>query len=278
MWINQHILAFGIAIEMDRKAFAEELPFVIAPDSLRFYYGPRPYTHFEIPCDGSDVSWCEFPSDLKNITKSTVDASNKFLGNHPKAVIGDLTSIDAFIAHNQHLPEIYYRGCFRHFTQDTAFDDFIRIHYDCSRKFEDVFTRNATGETFDGKTFREQISSIEMYGYYILAKMASESFGITANNAWIDSCVKPVLLNAYADDLTANTLKFMTIPESYNTWISNGDWSHINSGFIPDNDLYALYDDVMNRFVQWYSLPQSSEITAASKDMMENTSFFDKAF
>ena len=43
----QHSLATLFAYRGDVKAFEKEIPYVLVPDAIRRYCGPRQYSHFE---------------------------------------------------------------------------------------------------------------------------------------------------------------------------------------------------------------------------------------
>lgn len=271
MWLMEHLLATFLATDMDKEAFIKEAPYVALPDAIRMYTKNRQLSHFEKTSDNTGISWFEFPAEVSTINQQTVDACPKYLGDHKPAVIGDETSLDGFIKHNKHLPEDYYRGCFRHLCQDISFDNYIRKYNDCSFKHEDKFKNNLTGEAYTGAEFRKHITELEQLGYFVLAKIAKEQAGITANNAWVQSFVIPALAAIYPKELLDNTCKFLVIDETYDNLISNGDFRRIdNENTMVVKSLYELYDDVFNTFdVNYKSL-----LSLDASDAVGKTSYF----
>ena len=63
------------------KEFQDEVPYVVLPDGIRAYSGPRPISHFEKTPDGNGVSYMRFPSE---------DLPTKIPTNG-KTAIGNLT-------------------------------------------------------------------------------------------------------------------------------------------------------------------------------------------
>lgn len=272
MWLNQHILCSAMEAEMVADDFIPEIPYVVAPDALRMYYGPRQYTHFEYSPETQECSWCKFP---EVISKEAIENSEKFLTNHVKAVLGDDTNIKVFAEHNQHLPELYYRGVFNHLCQDSALDEFVRFNFDCTSKSKDIFYDKKMGKTINGQEMREIVEHLEHYGYYLLAHSVYHYFNVKADNTWIDTVIKPALLATYPAELAENTFKFMTIPEPYNSWIAAGDWSHNGAGQrFTDKEIYAPYIIAQDKFDMLYKPPASLGISPCSPEDFKETAYF----
>ena len=240
----QHTLVTLLGLRGNERELDEEIQYVLLPDAIRRYCGPRQYSHFEKSYDGKDTSWLAYPRDLKTLTKEDVEKLPKHIVSEVKpCVLGETTSIESFEEHNTHLNYRYFAGVKKHLTQDYIFDRFIREKIDCSRMYEDKFVFE--GQEYDGKGVRGLIADIENQGLYILAYMAEKSYGIKANQAWFDKHVKERLDEEYSEDLADGTYKYMKIPEVINERITNGDWSHLNDGPIPYEEYLKLYEEVI---------------------------------
>lgn len=240
----QHSLATLYGLRGNCEEFDKEIPYVLLPDAIRKYCGPRQYTHFEEASDKTDISWYKFPKTIKNIeSKEEALDTDLHLANCVPAAIGEQTHIEEFEAHNQHLSPEYYAGVKKHLTQDCIFDEFIRQQIDCSKKYEDKFTFKGT--EYDGKGIRKVIGDIENQGLYILAYMMDKSYGITTNQEWFDRHVKDVLDREYSADLAEGTYKYMHIPEELNKRITEKDWSHLNEGILPLSEYMEMYKEVI---------------------------------
>lgn len=221
---------------------------VVYPDAIRAYSGPRQYSHFEKASDGTgDSSYWKLPADMK-AGKEAVQASIASGGHMSYSVkpaaIGELTDYEAFRRHNGHLPDAMYAGVSDHLKQDMAFDDFIREKIDCSGKYEDRY-RLPNGSECDGRLTRAYISQIEQHGIYVLAHELYEKKGITADQAWFESRVKPVLNEQYGPELAEKTYSFMKISPEINGLIQAHDWSKLNDGPLPLKDYQELYGRVL---------------------------------
>ena len=233
------------------KELDDEIAYVLFPDAIRRYCGPRQYSHFEEhPTNEGEISWMEYPTDIKHVSREVMDSQNKYLSeNIQPCVLGENTHIETFEEHNKHLSPKYFAGVKKHLTQDVIFDEFIREQIDCSRKFEDkfLFKDRKTGEIqeYDGKGVRALIVDIENQGLYVLAYMIHEVYGITANQEWFDKHVKQNLDREYPQDLADGTYQYMKIPEEINRWITEGDWSHLNEGEISFEEYIKMYRKVI---------------------------------
>ena len=223
------------------KILDNEISYVLLPDAIRRYCGQRQYSHFEEHPDNKEkISWMEYPSDVKHLSKEVVDSQNKYLAeNIPSCVLGENTHIEVFEEHNRHLNPEYFAGVKKHLTQDVVFDEFIREQIDCSRKFEDKFFFK--DNCYDGKGVRSLIADIENQGVYVLAYMLHQTYGITANQEWFDKHVKRVLDREYPEDLAEGTYKYMQIPEEIDKRITEGDWTHLNDGIISFEEYVEMY-------------------------------------
>lgn len=240
----QHTLVTLMGLRGNEREVDEEIQYVLLPDAIRKYCGPRQYSHFEQAYDGSDVSWLKYPLNLKGLTKEEVERLPKHIvGDIKKCAIGETTNIDAFEEHNSHLSPRYFGGVKKHLVQDSIFDRFVREKIDCSRMYEDKFVFE--GKEYDGKGIRDVIADIENHGVYVLAYMLNKSYGITTNQEWFDKHVKARLDEEYSEELANATYGYMKIPDHINDRITNGDWSHLEEGPIPLEDYMKMYEEVV---------------------------------
>lgn len=225
------------------EKFKQEVPYVLLPDAIRKHVGPRQYSHFEKSENGNDVSWLKYPKDLKNISKDSLERAAKHLCNDIRpCVLGEETVLEAFDSHNQHLPKEYYLGVKKHLVQDRVFDKKIREWIDCKDKYDDKYIFD--GEVLDGKATRNVIADIENYGMYILAYIAYKRLGIITNQQWFDENVKPMLDNAYPQDLSDATYRYMNLKTDINEWISKRNWSHLGEGKVNFHEYIDFYENV----------------------------------
>lgn len=278
----QHSLVTLFGLNGDEKKFEEQIPFVLIPDAIRRYCGPRPYSHFEETPDGSAISFMHFPLSLRTLSKENIGNERMFLAEgYRPCVIGETTHIEKFEQVNGDLPPLYYAGVKKHLTQDVIFDKFVRegIGLDCSRRFESMYSpEETTGknigiftfsrpvkdedgeyvrdeegkikrepETLDGEGVRKLIAEFENQGLYILAYMIHKTYGITANQEWFDSHVKTALDREYSEDLANGTYQYMRIPEEIDRRITEHDWTHLEEGPIPFADYAKMYREVISQ-------------------------------
>ena len=276
----QHSLVTLCGLNGDEKKFEEQIPFVLIPDAIRRYCGPRPYSHFEENPDGSQISYMHFPGDLKTVSRENIGNEMMFLAEgYIPCVIGETTHIEKFEQVNGDLDPLYFTGVKKHLTQDVIFDDFVRegMGLDCSRRFESMYSpEETTGknigiytfyrpvkdedgnyvrtedgkikrepEVLDGEQVRKLIAEIENHGVYILAYLVEKSYGITANQEWFDRHVKTALDREYSQDLADGTYQYMRIPEEINRRITEHNWKHLEDGPIPLEDYARMYKDVV---------------------------------
>ena len=240
----QHTLVTLLGLRGNERELDEEIQYVLLPDAIRRYCGPRQYSHFEQSYDGKDTSWMKYPLNLKELSKEEVERLPKHIVSEIKpCVLGETTSIETFENHNTHLPPKYFAGAKKHLTQDFIFDRFIREKIDCSKMYDDEFEFN--GQKLDGKGVRGAIADIENHDLYVLAYMVEKTYGIKVNQEWFDKHVKARLDSEYSQDLADGTYKYMKIPDVINERITNGDWSHLNEGPLPLKDYMEMYEEVV---------------------------------
>lgn len=240
----QHAIVTLLGMRGDERELSEEIQYVLLPDAIRMYAGPRKYSHFEKSSDGKDVSWMRYPRELKSISKDTVEKADKHIVTDIKpCVLGEETDIKTFEQQNKYLPFRYFYGVKKHLTQDHIFDEFIREKIDCSRMYEDKFYFN--GQEYNGAGIRKVIADIEAHGVYVLAYMLNKTYGITPNQKWFDKHVKPVLDREYPEELAENTYKYMKIPEVIDERITAQDWGHLEMGPISLREYITMYEKVV---------------------------------
>ncbi len=240
----QHTLVTLLGLRGNERELEEEVKFILLPDAIRKYSGPRQYSHFEKTYDGKEVSWLAYPINLKTLTAEEVSNVPKYIAKDIKpCVLGEETDIKAFEEHNTHLPLKYFYGIKKHLMQDYMFDEFVREKIDCSKMYEDKFYFN--GKEYDGKGIRGVIADFENYGVYILAYILNKSYGITANQQWFDKHVKNVIEKEYPEDLSANTYKYMQIPKEIDEMITAGDWGHLEEGPLSLEEYITMYEKVI---------------------------------
>lgn len=245
----QHSLITLFANNGNEKEFNKEISYVLLPDAIRKYCGPRQYSHFETNPKNGDISWMQYPVNLKQLNKENVDQLPKHLSDDIiHCVLGEETIISSFENHNKHLPMDEYFGIKKHLVQDKLFDEWIRRQVDCTNKYDNRFVFQ--GREYDGNGVRRLMADIENQGLYILAYMNYESYGITTNQEWFDNHVKGQLDQRYSQDLSDGTYKYMTIPEDIDKMITEHDWSKLREGIIPLNTYVSLYRQVANEMVK----------------------------
>ena len=267
----QHTLVTLLALNGDEEQLRKEVPYVLLPDAIRRYLGPRQYSHFESSYDGKDVSWLKYPEDTKSMTKESLAGVEKHMVEEVKpCVLGEKTIISAFDEHNSHLNPIYFAGVKKHLTQDYIFDKFVRKNIDCSHMYEDKFIFK--GQEYDGKGIRKVIADFEAYGVYLLAYMIHEEFGITVNQEWFDKNVKTQLDKHYSADLSEGTYGYMKIPEEINKWITEHDWSHIGECSLTNADYLEMYQSVIDNMylIDSERLVREQELEASSNGSKKN--------
>lgn len=266
----QHTLVTLMGLRGNERELDEEVQYVLLPDAIRKYCGPRQYSHFEQAYDGSDVSWFKYPLMLKNLTKEEVDRLPKHIVSEiKKCDLGETTDIGTYEEHNTHLPPKYFAGVKKHLTQDFIFDRFVREIIDCSKMYEEKYVFN--GQEYNGKGIREVIADIEHHGVYVLAYMLNKGYGITANQEWFDKHVKERLDAEYPEELAESAYGYMKIKPEINERITNGDWSHLNEGPIPYEQYLKMYEEVIKEMPKIdYERKGAEDRVAKGKTAYEN--------
>lgn len=238
----QHSLVTLLNLDGDIKSFKKEIPYVLLPDAIRAYSGPRQYSHFEESADGHDVSWMQFPVNVKRMSKNKMGDMGRYLvSDIPNCCIGEKTNLDTFFKYNTHLRGEYRNGVIRHLTQDIVFDDFVREEIDCSRKYDGIFVLQ-DGTVVDDKGVRKDIATMEQQGVYQLAKMVYDKYHIVANQEWFDNNVLPALQKVYPSDLAENTYKYMKIDSEINECITACDFSKIDDYKVSSVRFCEMYE------------------------------------
>ena len=219
----QHSLVYLSSLIKDGKinieSFKENIPWVLLPDAIRCYTRSREYSHFEESSTiDEDVSWMEFPENLKNLNMENLPPM--YLANGiKKAVIGENTNLDTFHAHNS--SHLHYAAIRTHLEQDIVLDNILRQIVDCSQKYEDIFTVQATGEEINGPELRKRVASFEKFGFLLFSKKVFEQTGILLNQQWFDENVKTALEQTYSQNMADNTYKYMKIDPQIEKRISS---------------------------------------------------------
>ena len=248
----QHTAIFMmVAAEKKEVNVKESLPWLLLPDAIRMYVGPRQASHFEFSPDETDVSWMEFPSReiLKEISKENVADLIKFYVSPkaPKCVIGEQTNLDEFDIRNYAHP--HYHELRTHLVQDCILDKVLREKLvDVTNRFEDRFiVRHNRSIELDGSELRKQITLFEQIGFMHLVGMVYKKTGILLNQRWFDENVHTALLEAYPEELAENTYKYMQIPEEIEQRISELDFELTEediSKVVMTDELQRILDEM----------------------------------
>jgi hypothetical protein len=219
---NSCLAADVIKLETE---FKDEVPFVVLPDGIRIYSGPRQISHFECTPDGNDVSFIKFPSEevLKKLTKESFKSEVEFYhaDGYLPCVIGEKTDIREFDRHN--FAHKHYHALRVHMFQDAILDEVLRKELiDASLRFNDVFTvRHDTTMKIDGNELSRQVAEFERIGFIMLAGVIYNRTGSVLNNEWFKAVIEPALYAAYPAELAENTFKYMKLDDETNARITN---------------------------------------------------------
>lgn len=264
----QHSLVYLSALAKDGVAdlekFKKGIPWTLLPDALRCYTGNREYTHFEESSTiDEDISWIEFPEDLKEVSKDNLPSMHLADGIQ-NAVIGETTHIDTFHEHNAEHSK--YGPLRIHLEQDVILDNVIRELVDCRDKYNGSFKVNTTGEKIDGQELRRRIAAFEKYGFLHFAKNIYERTGILVNQQWFDENVREALEQTYSQDMTDSTYKYMKIDPEIERRIANQDFEFTK----PDIEEIGLGENVEDVIEKMYQ--DALEITIEISEIEERTS------
>ena len=204
------------------KTFRKYFPWVLLPEAIRAYIGPRQPSHFEELPDQTDISRMVFPSprDLKRTNRDTaMKVINFHLADAPKCVIGEKTRIEVFDYLN--IEHDFYHALRVHLLQDRILDEVLRNEMvDVKERFSDIFTIKHSGKCIDGKELRTQIARFEELGFIKLVGMVYERTGLLLEREWFDRRVYDSLKKAYPADLAENTYRYMSISDELNNRIN----------------------------------------------------------
>lgn len=225
----QHSALYLMALAAKRKAnylseFMEEVPYVLFPDAIRAYIGPRQAGHFEMAPSGMECSWMKYPCEqtIRSLTRDNAAGmiQHYVVPNQPKCVIGERTNLNEFDVMNW--GHKHYHSLRIHMLQDCVMDSVLRdkMVY-VTRRFEDKFVVRHNGAIIDGATLRQQITLFETLGFLRLVGKIYCSTGTILNQGWFERNVLSALMDLYPEELAANTYKFMKISEDMNSRISN---------------------------------------------------------
>lgn len=224
----QHSALYLMALADKRKAnylqeFYEEVPYVLFPDAIRAYIGPRQAGHFEMTSDGKNNSWMKFPCEttIQSLTKDNAAGMIQyFVADQPKCVIGERTNIKEFDTVNW--GHRHYHSLRIHMLQDCVMDALLRDEMvDVTGRFEDKFVVRHSGAVIDGATLRQQITLFETLGFLKLVGTIYCNTGRILNQGWFERNVRSALRDLYPEELAENTYKFMKISPEMNNRISN---------------------------------------------------------
>lgn len=238
MITKQHTALYFLALAVKRKngdsyveayrELHEGLPWVLLPDAIRAYIGPRQAGHFEKLPDGTDTSWMKYPTAdvLKSLTKESASSKIEYYlaEGYPKCVIGEQTDVGLFDKKNW--DHQYYHELRIHMLQDYTLDYILRnrlVHPD--NRFADKFsTWHDSSIVLDGKQLRQQIALFEEAGFMRLVKTIYKNTGILLDANWFEDHVLATLLKAYPEDLAKNTFKYMVMTEEQDRRIKNHEF------------------------------------------------------
>lgn len=229
----QHSALYYLALNGKRKTcylkeFMEEVPYVLLPDAIRAYIGPRQAGHFEMTPDGKTCSWMSYPCEttIRELTKQNAFGKICYgvIPDLPKCTIGERTNIKEFDLVNW--GHRHYHSLRIHMLQDCVMDSILRDDMvDVSDRFNDKFVVRHSGAVIDGATLRQQITLFETLGFLKLAKNVYFATGQLINQGWFERNVRMALGYLYPEDLVENTYKFMKISPDMNNRISNRKFS-----------------------------------------------------
>lgn len=219
MITKQHTLVTYLAFVQKGKSvedFKRAIPWVLLPDAIRMYSGPRPLSHFEATPSGNGTAWMEFPNaeTLEILTKENFkDNVAMYMPDigFPKCVIGEETQIDVFDSHNYWHP--HFSDIRMHLQQDVVLDKVVRELVDTTKRFSDIFTVNWNSKKIDGNALRKQVAEFENIGFVYLATKVYAATGTLITQQWFEEMVLSPLLQTYSAELTRNTFKYMEVTE-----------------------------------------------------------------
>lgn len=229
--------------------FRKQIPWVLLPDGIRAYSGPRQLSHFEQNPSGTDVSWMEFPTPetLQKLSKDNFSEKVCYYmaDGYIPSVIGDETHCETFWVHNWNHHFASQLGS--HLAQDIVMDNVLRKDMvDISGRFKDHFVpRHDTSKVLDGKQLRNQIAKFEMQGFLYLIGKIYENSGLLLDREWFDSNVETALRSSYPQDLAESTYHYMKIGSELDARIHRGEFmptTEEKESIIICKDLVETFD------------------------------------
>lgn len=261
MITRQHAALFAMELmtklngnlqEFERE-FEKRIPYVLLPDAIRAYVGPRQASHFEITPDATNISWMEFPSAeiLEHLSKEKVSEMVKYhiSEGYPKCVIGEESSISEFdrrnYAHHQ------YHSIRIHLLQDMSLDRMLRSELvDCTHRFEDRFVVHYNRSiTLDGAELRKQLALFEELGFIHLVGKVHERTGMLLTGDWFEENVMKALLKAYPEDLAVKTYSYMKYDDDLDHRIKQLEFELSKA----EKESVLLTDDIITKLDELYS-------------------------
>lgn len=230
MITRQHsvLSLMAYSAKADMVLYRKDIVWILLPDGIRAYSGPRQMSHFESTPDGKDNAWMIFPNarDLKLLSKENFkDVVKMYIpeGGYPKCVIGEQTMVGSFDAKNYGHP--FYHPLRMHMQQDCVLDLVLReVLVDVKDRFNDRFTVRWNKQVIDGATLRKQVAMFENLGFIHLAGKVYERTGKLVGNSWFEEYVHEPLLRAYPKDLAESTFKYIKMPEGIDLRIMTKDF------------------------------------------------------
>lgn len=230
------------------QTFKQEIPWILLPDGIRAYSGPRQMSHFEQLPDATDTAWMIFPDEvtLRKLSKDTFEEKVRCYlpDGYPKCVIGEDTDLNMFDVKNY--GNRHYHALRMHMVQDIILDNVLRDKLvSVSGRFKDKFTVMWNHQEIDGATLRTQVAMFENLGFIHLAGKVFERTGRVLNNKWFEEYVLEPLCAAYPEDLAQNTFKYMRLSDEDDARITAMEFELTEAdkkGFILCDNLEEILD------------------------------------
>lgn len=244
MNLVQHSLITLCSVDGNIERFREEIAYTLLPDAIRYYTGVRQYSHFEINIINGEISWMQFPVDVKNFSKETWEQTEKFLApDIPEAKTGEETQVQVFEQTNTHLPKDMFHCIKRHLLQDKVYDEFIREKIDMYRKLEGKYF--FMGKEYSDSEIRPLISQLETEGVILLIGKIYADYGITVEQEWMDKNVSEVLEKMYPEEMYHNTRKFLKLEDKVQHILKNHQYDR-KICLLNTSAHKQLYEDVIH--------------------------------
>ncbi len=257
---KNHSIAFMVAIMRAKQngSFAikditgniREAIILTTNDSMRCWLGSRAPSHNTINPLTCKVSWITMPEqDVSSWTKDLVLSAPMYDAGKPwVSCIDEETILDEFWRHN--VISIQNTLFYLHLAQDVAYDSYIRVLIDCTRRSENLFTfkgKTYTGDELRGKGLARWngtglINILDAQFYVRLAKVYYELTGILINSEWLEKVYKPAFFEVYSQELAENTVKFTAIDPTADEIITSKRW---------DDEIWPVSNKVVDEYVSY---------------------------